>query len=308
VSLADESPVLEWIELGPSDEEYEAFIRTRLPLLLYAARRMGLDKGATTVEALKELSSRDRFAISVALCDHPDIMDDYLRENPDGLSAEDLGLVDGYRHALHGDFIILRHLRRHTVLVGGDDPPVAYGVIGLTEELEDVFPDPPVMVETVLLPFRGKITFDGIIFQAPVSFGPGVRSGFEQEYRDARARFGIVMSLPFSLQERALTDEARLRALTRSWRGVRENWEAIREIFIKDQALFVLYHQRLGMLAARDHRKRLREESITEGWFATLDGTLVGGGTTREDVERTVEALVPRYKREHVHIYKALGK
>ena len=66
----------------------------------------------------------------------------------------------------------------------------------------------------------------------------------------------------------------------------------------------MLYHQRLGALAARDHRKRLKEEGITGGWFATLDGTIVGGATTREDVERTIEALVPGHKREYVHLYK----
>jgi hypothetical protein len=300
--------MMEGTALMLSDEEYGAFTRTRLPLLLYAARHLGLDKGVATTEDLRKLSSRDRFGISVELCDRPDIVDGYIRDNPDGLSAEDLALVDGYRHALHGDFIMLRHLRRHTVLVGGDDPSLAYGVVGLAEALEDAFPDPPHMIETHLLPFMGRITFDGVIFQAPASFGLGARSGFEQEYRDAKARFGIVTSLPFSPQERAITDEARLKALTRSWRSVRENWETIREIFIKDHALLVLYHQRLGMLAARDHRKRLREEGIAEGWFATLDSTFIAGGRTRKDVSETVNALVPGRSRKFIHFYTIKGK
>jgi len=293
---------------GLSKAEFESVLRTRLPLLLYASRRLGLDEGATSVEEFIKLPAEHRFDVSVALCGRPDIIDDYLREDPDRLSAEDRALVDGYRHSIHGDFVMLRHLRRHTVLVGGDDTPVAYGVCALPGELEDEFPDPPYMVAMVLLPIGGRITFDGVIIRAPAYFGAGARRGFEQELREAKARFGIVTALPFSRQERPGTDEARLRAMTRSWRGVRENWDAIRDIAFKDPALLVLYHQRLGMLAARDHRKRLREAGVEEGWFATLDGTLVGGGRTREDVEGTVESLVPRYKREHVHIYKALGK
>ena len=291
-----------------SDEEYDAILRTRLPLLLYAARKLERHEYLTTVEDLGNLTLEELFALSVTMCNRGDLIDDYVEENPDGLTGDDLALVNGYRHARYGRYIMLRHLKRHTILLGPEDPPVAYGIVGLTEMLSEVFPDPPALVETVLLPLGERITFDGAILDACVTFGPGVRRSFEQEYREAKARFGVVKSLPFTPQERPDADEARLKTLTRSWKSVGENWEDIREIFSKDHALLVLYHQRLGVLAARDHRKGLKEEGITEGWFATLDGTLVGGATTREDVERTVEALVPRYKRESVHFYKAMGK
>ena len=296
------------IALILSDEEYEAVLRTRLPLLLYAARKLERNEDLTTVEDLGNLTPEEGFDLSVTMCNRGDIIDDYVEENPDGLTGDDLALVSGYRHARYGKFVMLKHLKRHTVLLGPEDPPVAYGLVGLREELSDILPDLPALVETVLLPLGERITFDGVILGAGVTFGPGVRRSFGDSYREAKARFGVVTSLPFTVKERPDADVERLKAMTRSWKNVGENREAIREIISKDHALLVLYHQRLGVLAARDHRKGLKDEGITEGWFATLDGTLVGGATTREDVERTVEALVPGHKHESVHIYKARGK
>ena len=296
------------IELKLTDEEYRAVLRTRLPLLLYAARRLDRHENLATVEDLGSLTLEELFGLSMTMCNRGDITDDYVRENPDGLARDDMALVEGYRHARYGRYIMLRHLKRHTILLGPEDPPFAYGMVGLTEELSEAFPNLPALVETVLLPVGDRITFDGAILVAGVIFGSGVRRGFEDEYREAKARFGVVTSLPFTPEERSDANVERMKAMTRSWTSVRENWEDIRELFGKDHALLVLYHQRLGMLAAKNHRKRLREEGITEGWFATLDGTLVGGATTREDVERTVEALVQGYKHECVHIYTVKQK
>ena len=291
-----------------SDEEYGAILRTRLPLLLYAARRLDRHENLATVEDLGNLTLEELFSLSVTMCNRGDLMDDYVREDPDGLTPDDMAMLEGYRHAKYGRYIMLRHLKRHTILLGPEDPPVAYGMVGLTEELSEAFPNLPALVETVLLPVGERITFDGAILKAGVIFGSGVKRGFEDEYREAKARFGVVTSLPFTPRELPDADVARMKAMTRSWTSVRENWEDIRELFGKDHALLVLYHQRLGMLAAKNHRKRLKEEGVTEGWFATLDETLVGGATTREDVERTVEALVPGYKRESVHVYTAKPK
>jgi hypothetical protein len=48
-------------------------------------------------------------------------------------------------------------LKNYAVFLA-DDPPIAYGVVALTETFEEIIgPDLPMFVETVLLPFRGKI-------------------------------------------------------------------------------------------------------------------------------------------------------
>ncbi len=64
--------------------------------------------------------------------------------------------------------------------------------------MERLIPMPlPAMVEMVLLPFRGKIIYDGIVSSFNVTFGPGSRRGFEESFRTAKANQGIVTSLPW---------------------------------------------------------------------------------------------------------------
>ena len=54
------------------------------------------------------------------------------------------------------------------------------------------------MVQTVLLPFRDRIVYDGLISSFNISFGPGVRRSLNEEFRRAKSRHGIATSLPVS--------------------------------------------------------------------------------------------------------------
>ena len=52
------------------------------------------------------------------------------------------------------------------------------------------------MVKTTLLPFKGRIVYDGTVENYNITFGAGVRRRFNDSYKEAKARFGIVTSLP----------------------------------------------------------------------------------------------------------------
>jgi hypothetical protein len=56
----------------------------------------------------------------------------------------------------------------------------------------------PRLVGAVLLPFQGKIIYDGLVSMPDVviTFGAGAKRMFNDSYRAAKARYGIVTSLP----------------------------------------------------------------------------------------------------------------
>lgn len=54
------------------------------------------------------------------------------------------------------------------------------------------------MVATVLLPFKGKIIYDGLMSGYNISFGPGIRHSMNKSFTQAKARHGVVTSLPMS--------------------------------------------------------------------------------------------------------------
>lgn len=81
---------------------------------------------------------------------------DYLRVNPDGLSRTDLREIAQFGHAISGTFIVVRDGRDVLFLI----PGFQIAVRGLIQEIDTIIrEDLPVLVETVLLPFRNTIAF-----------------------------------------------------------------------------------------------------------------------------------------------------
>jgi hypothetical protein len=56
----------------------------------------------------------------------------------------------------------------------------------------------PVMTETILLPFRDKIIYDGLLSSFRISFGGGIRRSLNESYETAKERLGIGTSLLIS--------------------------------------------------------------------------------------------------------------
>ena len=82
------------------------------------------------------------------------------------------------------------------MLIGSGDPAPVYGILGLVSPIEDVVPNPlPTLVRMTLLPFEGRITYDGLMAPYSVYFGSGIRSNLNDIYRLANERGAIITSL-----------------------------------------------------------------------------------------------------------------
>jgi len=66
----------------------------------------------------------------------------------------------------------------------------------LVSPFEDMFyMRPPFLVNAVLIPFEGRITYDSLMSTYSLSFGPGYRSSFADYYRSTQEREGIITTL-----------------------------------------------------------------------------------------------------------------
>ena len=126
----------------------------------------------------------------------PDLLDDFIRANPAGLPQQDLQLAASWKHRLEGRFVMMRHLKKYSIFLRQEEPPTAFGVLGIMSPFEEIIERSlPIMVEAVLLPFEGKIIFDGLLSAHNVYFGPGYRRNFNNAYRTAQELYGIKTSL-----------------------------------------------------------------------------------------------------------------
>ena len=85
------------------------------------------------------------------------------------------------------------------MFLSSSDPAIAYGVLAFSEPFQELIgPKLPIMVEAVLLPFKGMIVYDGMMSAYKISFGPGIRRSLNESFKEAKLRHGIVTSLPMS--------------------------------------------------------------------------------------------------------------
>jgi hypothetical protein len=144
-----------------------------------------------------------RVAVRDALFAHRELIDQFVTENPADLAVDQLEIVASWKHAVVGKFYIFRYLAKYTIfLSSGSSPNKAYGVLGLADPLEEVVgPYLPRLIESALLPFKGRIIYDGLVSGYNITFGGGIKRSLNEEYKEAKKAFGIIMALPFDGEE-----------------------------------------------------------------------------------------------------------
>lgn len=148
-------------------------------------------KGYTSLPPGKRLAVRD------ALYAHRELLDEFVKENPAKLSSDQLEIVGNWKHAVIGQFFIFRYLSKYAIFLNTNSPKKAYGVLALADLFEElVGPYLPRLIQTVLLPFKDKIIYDGLLSGHNITFGGGVKRRLNEEYREAKEAFGIITSLP----------------------------------------------------------------------------------------------------------------
>jgi hypothetical protein len=184
--------------LNPQD--VELFFRLHRTLMFFVNQRLKVIRDdLTSPEEFAALAPEDRLKVRDALLDHTDLIQTFVNENPAHLTDDELAIVRSWRHLVAGKFYIFRELKQYTVFLSTDKIPIAYGILALSQPFEElVGPYLPVLTQTVLLPFKDVIVYDGLLKAYRISFGPGIGRSLNESYKEAKARHGIVTSLPLS--------------------------------------------------------------------------------------------------------------
>jgi hypothetical protein len=110
------------------------------------------------------------------------------------LGPDELGIVRSWKDLVAGEFYALKFLKKHTVFLAAKDPAVAYSVLPLADPFEDVIEQPlPFYCKAVLLPFKGRIVYDGLLSGYNVLIGRNMARELSDAYNEAKKRYGIVL-------------------------------------------------------------------------------------------------------------------
>ena len=181
-----------------SYDECELFYETWYKLLDYVNKKHKVVKYEFSLkygdlhDETKLLKIRDR------LWKKPGIIREFV-EDANYLTYEEISLLKSWeKHHIKGRFVVVKYSPWHAVLMRFDEGKDAklYAVMGMTTSIaEAMHRSLPVMLETVLLPFRDKIVYDSFLNSFPIEYKSGATRMFDEQYATSEKRYGVISSL-----------------------------------------------------------------------------------------------------------------
>jgi hypothetical protein len=175
--------------------ERELFFRNFLGLLSCVNDRYNLVQGFGHPEGPAGIDSDTIVTLRDKLWNDAGIIDEYIDSIWD-MQAEDIQLLRSWKKRIVGTFFMFRHLKKYTVFFS-DKNSALYGVTGISEPLSAMVDSAylPLMIDTVLLPFKDRIIYDSVFSFHNISFGPGIRNSMRERYAEIKKEKGIMSEM-----------------------------------------------------------------------------------------------------------------
>ena len=177
-----------------TDKDAELFYKLWMGLLDYVNQRYKIEPSLGRLSSPKNLDIDKLLPVRDRLWEDRRVIDEYVKASKKALSPDEISILEGWKKAICGDFIMMKHLKKYSVMMQPEALPLLYGVIGIYSTWDEMISQErlPVTVECALLPFKGKIIYDSMIRVDSVIFGAGYRKSFNASYRSSKARYGII--------------------------------------------------------------------------------------------------------------------
>jgi hypothetical protein len=252
------------------------------------------------------LPLEERVKIRDALYSQKEYIGQFIEnENAQELNSDELAIINSWKHFEKGEFFIYKHLKKHSIFIDDSGNGKAFAVSGIFDPLEEMFPHPPVLVETVLIPFKDCIIYDGLIRGYSIHFGSGIRSGIRDSYEKAKHNFGLITQLPLNGGNQEKKDDIeKLKFYMKNKSNRDHHWDEIVELSLKNKQLGDLFYQEMGKVNASYFSKQLKRIGLEKKWFGIIDNTVVASGVTEDQLQKNITAIVPKDKVDRVYIFK----
>lgn len=286
-----------------SPEDYQLYLKLHQNLLVFAAQKLG-SKIKNRDDFLR-LTLEEQVNIRDGLIKRIRLIDEFVGSNPCNLTPSELEILKSWKDCVSGRFFLIDYTENGaTFLEAVDKDPKAYRVLALGIPLWEVVPmPPPLRVATVLLPFRGRIVYDGFITADRVLFGSGMARSIRATCNRAVVEHGLVESLPYE-KSAGFSEEEKLSFYLGTKERREENWEEIEELLQKSKDLLPVYSREMGRANSRLLKKRLKAVGARKGWFAVADDVIVAASKTRNDLENLLEHIMPNHGKDSVYIFE----
>lgn len=179
-----------------SSEECRLFYETWYGLMGFVNDRKNVIKAKIKPEYPNTVSDMMIHKVREVLWEKPELIDEYISESE--LPQEKIDILKLWRtNHKKGMIFILEYQQEFAVAIAPDaqGEDRLYGIKGISSSMENALrQNLPAQIETVLLPFKGKIIYDSFMSSMPIGYAEGAKAAF-REMHDKAIKHGIITSL-----------------------------------------------------------------------------------------------------------------
>lgn len=230
-------------------------------------------------------------------------LDDFINS---GLNNEESEIVKSWKHHVKSRFIMYKHLSNYTIFIDTNDNKV-YGIFGILTDLEDLIPDYalPIMLETVILPFKNQITYSGIFSSFSLQFGSNIKKGFDQTYQEKKLSNEIITALPYECKKtQDEKDTDKIRFYLKDKKNADYYKYELEELKNKNELLNTIYKQEIGRFYSKEVKKKLKKLGLKKGFFAVIEDLVIASGENEEKLEKNLTTILAKDLRKFVYKFK----
>jgi hypothetical protein len=227
-----------------SRQEAELFYDLTSSLQYHINQKLNIVPAIGSLDEYRALTMQEKFPVRNAVYEHIGLIDEFVRDNPQQFSQEELANVLGWKTFVRGKFYIERYLKKYAIFIGPEDK--VYAVHGLMEPLDNIIDRShlPQIIDTVLLPFADKVIYDGIVIRHQVFFGRGLSEDLKEIYLAAKSRGEIIESF------RATQKTTIPPKMPKNWQPKLQNLQAIAETLQGGRGQPALYSPVFSLIKA----------------------------------------------------------
>ena len=179
-----------------TDEEAKQFYDLWISLLDFVNQKYKLIKELYGMTSPRGLPLKSVVLISSKLWEDKDIIDEFVLSGVKKMDEEEIAIVSSWKRAIHGKFIVDRHLKKGSVLISVDNNEVyvVKGIYSSWKEILEGYPMPQI-VEATLIPFGDSIIHDGIVVPHGVCLDRNMSEQCKQTYLAAKSNGNLHYNL-----------------------------------------------------------------------------------------------------------------
>lgn len=187
-----------------SQQEVELFYELMWSLQFFVKQKLKLLRKIRTLQDYSDCSKQDKMKVRQTMYENIELIDIFIKENPQNFSDEKLDIVASWKSFIFDNFHIERILKKYTVFISSKND--VYAVLALTDDFGEIIHKSqlPLYVKAVLLPFKGKIIYDGLLERYNIYFGGGISSDLKEVYLAAKQNAKIIETLDSDIKTQSL--------------------------------------------------------------------------------------------------------